>query len=207
MPYIKFISFTVSYLAFIVLLIISDLQYASDEDMDEKLSVIFSQYYPYYLRYINNTNLTYRFPATDMYIRRDMPYFIDIIICIWVFGLCLRESKKLFVYGVKEYVISVNNILVSVMHLLFICSYALKYYTVVMVRIEKAKLSDPSFWNTINNMNNDEETQKYVFQTFYWLNEGKSLKISKFFILFYIKNLFSFYRSILLVCFGSDESI
>ena len=172
LPYIKFLSFSVSYLAFIVILIASDFQYAAVESESEKLSVSFSQYYENYVSYAENKNLTYRFPATDMYFRRDMPHYIDIVICIWVFGLNLRETKKLFIYGIKDYMSSWNNILVSIMHLLFFFAYALKYYTIVILRLEKAKLSDPSFWSTVGNMNNNLEAQKDVYQTFYWLNEG-----------------------------------
>jgi hypothetical protein len=150
----------------------SDLQYAALQNSTEKFSVIYSQYYETYLSYVENTNLTYRFPATDMYFRRDMPFNIDIIICIWVFGLNLRETKKLFIYGIRDYMSSWNNILVSMMHLLFFFSYALKYYTIVILRLEKDKLSDPMFWSKVGNLNGNIESQKEVYQTFYWLNEG-----------------------------------
>lgn len=67
------------------------------------------------------------------------------------------------------------------MHLMFFTAYALKYYTMIRVRIEKAKLNDSDFWYTIIHMNGNLTLQKNAYETFYWLNEGKinSLRLAE----------------------------
>ena len=159
------------------MLIASSLEFADDEKNLEKLSINYNQYYNCcYLKYHENLNLTYRFPASDFYIRDSSPSFIDYIICIWVLGLSLRECKKLFIYGARDYLFSWNNVLVSITHLLFICSYALKYYKIIIVGLEKEKLKDPNFWQMIKNESYTIHDQEEIYQTFYWLNEGIYLR-------------------------------
>jgi hypothetical protein len=60
------------------------------------------------------------------------------------------------------------------MYTLFLVSYTLKFYTMMVVNIERKKLDDVNFWNKIRNLNeNNTGEQIEVFQTFYWLNDGK----------------------------------
>ena len=50
--------------------------------------------------------------------------------------------RKLFSKGIVDYLFSWMNILTSVTHLLYIYSYALKFYTIIKVQIEKNKLEE-----------------------------------------------------------------
>ena len=84
----------------------------------------------------------------------------------------MRDMRKLFSKGIVDYLFSWMNILTSVMHLLYICSYALKFYTIIIVQIEKNKLDDPKFWYMVNNLGKNITNQQSVYQTFYWLNAG-----------------------------------
>ena len=83
--------------------------------------------------------------------------------------------RKLFSKGIVDYLFSWMNILTSVMHLLFIYSYALKFYTIIKVQIEKNKLDDPKFWYMVNNLDKNITNKQSVYETFYWLNAGKYL--------------------------------
>ena len=83
--------------------------------------------------------------------------------------------RKLFSKGIVDYLFSWMNILTSVMHLLYIYSYALKFYTIIKVQIEKNKLDDPQFWYMVNNLDKNITNQQSVYETFYWLNAGKYL--------------------------------
>ena len=44
----------------------------------------------------------------------------------------------------------------------------------ILIRIERNKLSDPAFWSNVNSLSkvNDLNTEIDVFQVFYWLNDG-----------------------------------
>ena len=208
LPFVKFFSFTMSYLVFIGILIQSSLQFETDEKNQFKLSALYPNYFVYYTSYYNNQMLTYRFPASDMYMRNEMPSQIDYIICVWLIGtqkfqfnlqliciitllcinflgLILREIRKLIKYGFRNYLFSWTNILITVMHILFIFSYALKYYTKYRVKLEKDKLSNPVFWQTVANPANNLSTQKSIYESFYWLNAGNS------FIIILKKNILS----------------
>jgi hypothetical protein len=59
------------------------------------------------------------------------------------------------------------------MNILYICSFVLKYYTMINVSMHRNKIETVSFWNKVGNLNEtDILTQKEIFETFYWLNDG-----------------------------------
>ena len=66
----------------------------------------------------------------------------------------------------------------AAMYFLFTASFGLKYYTMVVVAMERQKLADADFWRRVRDLvPSDEAAQIAVFQTFYWLNDGKLLGI------------------------------
>ena len=79
----------------------------------------------------------------------------------------------MYSYGIRNYFFSTNNILNVCMYTLFTVSFGLKYYTMIIVTIEKNKLSDTTFWRKIRYMQeSDINSQIEVFTVFYWLNDG-----------------------------------
>jgi hypothetical protein len=61
----------------------------------------------------------------------------------------------------------------AAMYFLFTASFGLKYYTMVVVAMERQKLADVDFWRRVRDLvPSDEAAQIAVFQTFYWLNDG-----------------------------------
>ena len=88
LPFIKFISYTISYIVFIGILVASSNQFEIDESNRVKLSILHKKYFVNYTSYTKDKKLTYRFQASDMYLRSDTPTEIDIIICAWLIGIC-----------------------------------------------------------------------------------------------------------------------
>jgi hypothetical protein len=87
LPFIKFYYYTISYLIFICLILISSFQNIQNIIAEEKLSIHFSEYYDDFNSYVNNKNLTYRFPVYDFCLRKnDVPNIVDILICIMLLG-------------------------------------------------------------------------------------------------------------------------
>lgn len=59
------------------------------------------------------------------------------------------------------------------MNVLYVSSFGLKYYTMVVVRLNKIKVLDSRFWQNAVNLNaTDSDAQKDVFDSIYWLNNG-----------------------------------
>lgn len=87
LPCVKFVTFTTSYIAFVVLLVLSSLR-VEQRDLDEgRFSELYNESYEKYLIYHENENLTYKFFPKDFYIRSTTPSSIDIVVCIWLLGL------------------------------------------------------------------------------------------------------------------------
>lgn len=88
-PCVKFISHTVSYAGFMVMIIVSSFQF-SDE---QKNLVDFYEFLPpnltmMYEMYMENSALKYRFdfPEVHFKIRHDKPTVMDVLITIWIAG-------------------------------------------------------------------------------------------------------------------------
>ncbi len=85
-PCIKFVAHTIMYLVFVVLIMISSLQFTNQEKNESR----FSKHYPNLTvtmeTYVNNTDLPYRAAFADFYLRPSLPNQLDIVINIWIIG-------------------------------------------------------------------------------------------------------------------------
>ena len=89
-------------------------------------------------------------------------------------GFIINEFKQLYTYGIKDYLLSIGNIFNVCMLTLYVVSYGLRFYTMIIVKLEMNKLYDSNFWAEVNSLENNEEAQIDVYETFYWLNDGKN---------------------------------
>jgi hypothetical protein len=116
-------------------------------------------------------------------------------------ALVVYEVKKLISNGLRNYLFSASNIANAITYLVFIISFAVKFYTMIRVTAEKMNLNSDQFWNKVNNLDShDIPSQIQVFETFYWLNSGILIKkYSSFCSAFCCENIeIIFFRSFLL---------
>jgi hypothetical protein len=88
-PCINFLAHTISYTAFIGMIIVSSLKFADDIKHRERFKnhTIYSKYEDLFANYSKNTNLKYRFPNSDFYFRITTPSQLDYAISLWVIGI------------------------------------------------------------------------------------------------------------------------
>ncbi|CAF3484392.1 unnamed protein product [Rotaria sp. Silwood1] len=209
-PCIKFIGHTISYAIFIILIILSSLLFAGEFQKPLKRLI---NIYPNLTQLLNDTinlcqntysnSCTYYPQNYDFYFRQSTPTWIDIAITVFVIGFLWHEIKQGYTDGLKDYLLSWNNIVDSCMNILYISSFALKYYVFFKVRLASQTLDKPEFKANLQNIYNLTETEQYhMYQTFYWLNADRFYWVSFDPVnvaegLFAIANIFSFSR----ICF------
>ena len=185
LPCVKFISHLASYLSFISMVIASNLRFANEEKRLERFSLKYSDYFSNFTEYAEKVDLVYQVDFQDFYIRPYKPSDLDVLITIWVLGQTWHEIKKLFLLGIYEYLYSPFNIVNSLLNVLYIISYGLKYHTMILVASQLRKIETTKFWLDLGKLNEtDLQSQKNIYETFYWLNSGKY-----YFILFKNINL------------------
>ena len=86
LPCIKFVNYLLTYLIFVVILLTSVLYTPPEKIHRKKFSEEFPHYKLNFTSYTKNQKFKYRFIADDFYIRKEMPYTIDYIAIIWLFG-------------------------------------------------------------------------------------------------------------------------
>ena len=94
LPFIKFLTFTISYMGFVCMIIASSLQFESDQKHRERFSHVYPDFHENFTAYVENEELHYRFEAPDFYIRKNQPDYLDIAICIWLFGTIMLFKNK-----------------------------------------------------------------------------------------------------------------
>lgn len=94
LPSIKFITFTISYIVFIIMLVASSLQFAEEEKQREKFSTFYPEYLNNFTLYFKNENLKYKFETEDFYIRNNVFRNIDLAICVWLIGILLNSGSN-----------------------------------------------------------------------------------------------------------------
>ena len=173
-PCIKFITHSSAYFVFIILITVSSLQFASDVKFAAKFSDSYPTLVENFTKYVNNDNLLYRFMQKDFYMRSTFPGNLDFVITLWIISLFWHELKEFCQNGYADYFLNTSNLVDLCMLVLYICSYAIKYYSMSMVLVSKNSLNSNAFWQTVATLNSsDYDAQKMVFETFYWLNDGK----------------------------------
>ena len=92
--------------------------------------------------------------------------------------------------GIKNYLFSWNNTSNLMLYILLSTSYGLKIYTIINTSIQLATIETTQFWSKLTSLTpDDEESQINVYQTFYWLNEGKNFFLfNTHFEINYLKN-------------------
>jgi len=91
-PFVKFLSHTISYMIFIVLLIVSSVKFSSEQMSTKKFSDFLPEnLFSNYTTYANRDDLEYKFEFSDFYIRMDQPSEMDIAITIWIIGRFLEK--------------------------------------------------------------------------------------------------------------------
>ncbi|CAF0714386.1 unnamed protein product [Brachionus calyciflorus] len=178
LPCIKFLTFTISYILFISMLIYNGIQFDNEEKSRLKFSQTYPEQFENFTQYFE-ADLKIKFEARDFYIRKSQPNNLDLAICIWLLGLFLREVKNIIDHGPNEYLFLWSNIISWVMILIFFSSYGLKLYTILIVRQNLERVCDPLFWSLVSNLNNSNlASQINVYKTFYWLNNDRFYWVS-----------------------------
>lgn len=102
-------------------------------------------------------------------------------------GLIWQEIKQLYNNGAKDYLRSWNNIFNSLMNVIYVSSFGLKYYTMIMVRITKNRVLNEQFWEKASTLNEtDYAGQKDAYNAIYWLNNGNSFSLLNICILNFV---------------------
>ena len=95
-PCIKFLSHTVSYAVFIIMIIVSSITFSEEQRNREKFSIKFAERFDNYTEYFLQADFKYKFPLIDFYMRMSRPSHLDIAISIWIIGKIFLYFLSLF---------------------------------------------------------------------------------------------------------------
>jgi hypothetical protein len=102
--------------------------------------------------------------------------------------------------GLSDYLLQPNNVIDLTMDFMYLISFALKYFTLAIVSVQKDKIESESFWSQVESLNSTEvSSQIEVYSTFYWLNSGNFLLLCLISVWF-LKRL-NFYKTVIIGIF------
>ncbi|KAJ8303131.1 hypothetical protein KUTeg_019527 [Tegillarca granosa] len=156
-PCIKFIGHTMSFLAFLVMIL--TLSVTERPSAQKKLSV-FKSVYEHYIIYKNLS--TDKLPD-DFVVRTFEPEFIHLLLTLWIIGMLWQEMKQVYAEGIYNYFDSLYNYLDYAVLTLYITSFTLRYVTIFKVNIALEYFVSNSSWSLLLQKHSDSTEQ------FYWL--------------------------------------
>ncbi len=101
LPCIKFINYLLTYLIFIAILLTSVLYKPPEKFHRNKFSVEFPLHVSTFKNYSKNKDLKYRFIGEDFYMRKNTPYFLDVLAIVWLLGKSKFSIKCLILKSRK----------------------------------------------------------------------------------------------------------
>jgi len=103
LPCIKFITFTLSYITFLVLIIATSLRLDDENSLNAQFSKLYPDRMVNYTNYINNNAVGIRFVPSDFYLRNDTPVSLDLVVCIWLFGINIYKTHVILILDYLEF--------------------------------------------------------------------------------------------------------
>ena len=86
LPCVKFISHLASYLAFIVMILASNLRFTLIETRLDKFSCTYLHLFDNFTLYVEKKDLKYQPQFNDFYLRSHVPSELDVLITVWILG-------------------------------------------------------------------------------------------------------------------------
>ncbi|XP_048780168.1 short transient receptor potential channel 7-like isoform X1 [Ostrea edulis] len=162
-PCIKFIGHAMSFVTFLVMILISSAEGTTDLS---RLSS-FPGPYMHYLWYKNHSRLTL---PEDFVVRTCRPELIQIGLSLWIIGMLWQEIKQVFSEGLYDYFDSLYNYLDVAVLTLYLSSFTLKYVCIwkVNVALKYFEARDP--WEKLLRSDQTAAKQMYwiIADRFYW---------------------------------------
>ncbi|XP_035827592.1 short transient receptor potential channel 6-like [Aplysia californica] len=128
LPAVKFISHIISYIVFLILIIISSIESVGLISKTNTLGSNFPKAYQHYTRFRNVTgNDVYGY---DFPLRRHEPLVTDYMISLWIMAMIILECQEMWDVGYKIHFDNVYNMADFVLLSVYTATFTLRYYVV-----------------------------------------------------------------------------
>ncbi|KAH3777181.1 short transient receptor potential channel 7-like [Dreissena polymorpha] len=163
-PCIKFIGHTVSFLAFLVMLLTSSM--AENPSSKVPLSNFTTQYKYYRENYQNFSKFRLhenQLLPNDFKLRSFSPQIINVVLSVWIIGMLWQELKQVYSEGIYNYFDALYNYLDFTVLTIYITSFTLRFLTLMKVKEALKYFEDVNSWEKLKVRDDHAEEE------FYWL--------------------------------------
>ncbi|KAL5021904.1 hypothetical protein ScPMuIL_001059, partial [Solemya velum] len=160
-PCIKFIGHTMSFVAFLVMILISSV--SENPSAQKKLSMS-ATVFKHYKNLRGSSNFVL---PEDFVLRTFHPELIHLLLSLWIVGMLWQEMKQLYGDGIYNYFDSLYNYLDFAVLTLYIASFSLRYVSIVKVRIALTFFKSEESWKLL--FQRDHMAEHH----FYWLTADR----------------------------------
>lgn len=164
-PCIKFICHMMSFLAFLVLIIVSTAETSQTVSRDTTLKTKYPDIYAKYQQLFAATNQTLY--GNDFPMRPLIPTITQLMISTWVIGMACQECNQIFTEGLKAYAKSWYNLMDITLLTLYFSSFTLRYFCMFKAYFGIQHVRSESVQTLANELTRDQNWP------FYWLNADR----------------------------------
>ncbi|XP_048773231.1 short transient receptor potential channel 7-like isoform X2 [Ostrea edulis] len=188
-PCIKFVCHMLSFISFLVLIIISTAESTNTTSSANSLKNQHERLHLIYDSLRSSTNRT--FMGDDFPMRPLFPSITEFLISIWVFGFACQECNQIYLLGLESYIESWYNLMDSALLCLYFASFTLRYMVMIKGQLALEYL--------LNGNITDSAQSLFLEWQLYWLNADRFYwqpfdPINAAEALFAVANILSFSR-------------
>ncbi|XP_052816254.1 short transient receptor potential channel 7-like isoform X3 [Mya arenaria] len=163
-PCIKFIGHTMSFVAFLVMLLTSSMAENPSALVSLKYFKTQHHYYNNNYRCYSMYNFTGNQSLPENFkLRSFTPQVINVILSVWIIGMLWQELKQVYSGGIYNYFDALYNCLDFAVLALYITSFTLRFLTLMKVRQALEYFETEDSWRKLKLQESEAE------ENFYWL--------------------------------------
>ncbi|XP_060587786.1 short transient receptor potential channel 7-like [Ruditapes philippinarum] len=190
-PWIKFTVHSASFVAFLLMSVISTSEDTYILRKNSTLSSDYPQLFEKYQEMKNRSPSSYSY-GNDIPIRQMVPTTTQLLISIWVVGFLYHECTQIYHDGVKAYCLSLYNMVDFAMLITYTCAFGLKYLVMLKVHLSLDYFQSTNITDILNNDDRSTYMLYWIVADRYFWSKFDPINLSEG--LFAIANIISFSR-------------
>ncbi|XP_076470184.1 short transient receptor potential channel 7-like [Babylonia areolata] len=170
-PVVKFLCHTVSFMAFLMLIVLLTVESSASVSSDKTLANthrdLFAKYQVLYERARNTTGNVSVLAGPDFPLRASQPTSTEIMMSLWIVGMIFQECHQIFRAGVQDHLSNLFNLLDFLLLSVYTSVFTIRFWTM-------SKFS--SGMGLLRNLDITDQLDPFessIQQAIYWLNADR----------------------------------
>ncbi|WAR18167.1 TRPC7-like protein, partial [Mya arenaria] len=189
-PWVKFAAHTLSFIAFLGMIAVHTAQASYSYKQNHTLGALYPGLFQKYSD-LRNTSTSFAY-GSDLPVRPMLPSPLQMLISFWILGYLYHECVQLYQSGLNAYISSLYNLMDFTILVVYICSFTLKYVTMIKVYVAILYFESRDVGGLVGNPDGTQNSIYWIVADRFFWQTWDPINLSEG--LFAVANVLSFSR-------------